>query len=47
MTGSPPDQLIGKDDLDFPDLFATNPEVTQHDIGLQPEAFEGFWFNQE
>lgn len=41
------DRLISKQDLDFPDLFATNPEVVQRDIGLQPEAFEDFHFNQQ
>jgi hypothetical protein len=25
--------------LDFPDLFATNPEVIKRGMGLQPEAF--------
>lgn len=38
--------LIMKQDLDFPDLFATNPELTEHGIGLQPEAFADFHFNQ-
>lgn len=32
-------------DLDFNDLFATNPEVIRRDIGLQKDAFTDFWFN--
>lgn len=39
-----PDYLLGKADLDFPDLFATNPEVVERGIGLQPEAFRDFHF---
>ncbi|MFA7158674.1 MAG: right-handed parallel beta-helix repeat-containing protein, partial [Kiritimatiellia bacterium] len=39
------DQLLGKKDLDFPDLFATDPEVVRRGIGLQPEAFKEFRFN--
>jgi hypothetical protein len=27
---------------DFPDLFATNPEVVERGIGLQPDAFKDF-----
>ena len=38
------DQLLGKKDLDFPDLFATDPEVVKRGIGLQPEAFKDFQF---
>jgi hypothetical protein len=34
------DQFVDtKVPLDFPDLFATNPEVLERDMGLQPEAF--------
>ncbi len=33
------DQLVRNDDLDFSDLFATNPEVIERGIGLQPQAF--------
>ena len=34
------DQFVDtKVPLDFPDLFATNPEVLKRDMGLQPEAF--------
>ena len=31
---------------DFPDVFATNPKIVERGIGLQPEAFEDFHFNQ-
>lgn len=41
----PPDHLIGKKDLDFPDVFATNPKLVERGIGLQPEAFKDFHFN--
>ena len=30
--------------MDFPDLFATNPEVVAHGSGLQPDAFLDFHF---
>jgi hypothetical protein len=34
------DQFVDtKVPLDFPDLFATNPEVIKRGMGLQPEAF--------
>lgn len=39
------DRLIHKRDLDFPDLFATHPDLVEHGIGLEPEAFEDFHFN--
>lgn len=39
------DYLIHKRDLDFADLFATNPAVTRHRMGLQPEAFGMLEFN--
>ena len=39
------DRLLGKKDLDFPDLFATHPEIVKRGIGLQPEAFADFHFN--
>jgi len=32
--------------LDFPDLFATNPEVVARGMGLQPEAFADFHFHK-
>jgi hypothetical protein len=38
------DRIGTKKDLDFPDLFATNPEVVKRGIGLQPEAFKDFGF---
>jgi len=40
------DILIGKKDLDFPDLFATNPRLVKLGIGLQPEAFADFHFHK-
>jgi hypothetical protein len=42
----PPDRLGVKRDLEFSDLFATDPLVVERGIGLQPEAFAGFHFNQ-
>lgn len=39
-----PDSLSTNPDLDFPDLFATNPIVTERGIGLNPAAFAGFHF---
>lgn len=39
-----PDFLVEKADLDFPDLFATEPEVVRRGIGLQAEAFADFHF---
>lgn len=41
-----PDFLLSKENLDFPDLFATNSEVVKRGIGLQPEAFVDFHFNR-
>lgn len=41
------DQLMRNPNLDFNDLFATNPEVLERDIGLQPEAFADFHFNTQ
>lgn len=41
------DHLLGRHDLDFPDLFATNPALLEHGIGLQPEAFADFHFNRK
>ncbi len=38
------DVLMRDRSLDFNDLFATNPEVVERDIGLQPEAFKDFKF---
>jgi len=48
-TGDPAtmfDKLLGKPGLDFPDAFATDPRVTEKNIGLVPEDFEDFWFNK-
>lgn len=39
------DRLLNQPDLDFPDLFATTPAVLDHGMGLQPEAFADFHFN--
>ena len=41
-----PDRLVGKKDLDFPDLYATDPMVVKKGIGLVPEAFKDFHFNR-
>ncbi len=41
------DQLMRNSDLDFNDLFATNPEVIERNIGLQAEAFADFHFNRD
>ena len=38
------DLLYKAGSLDFPDFFATNPEVVKRGMGLQPEAFRGFKF---
>src|SRR5690606_924590 len=35
-----PDAFLGRlDSLDFPDFYATNPEVVKRGMGLQPEQF--------
>lgn len=40
------DRLLARGrDLDFPDLFATDPELVARGIGLQPDAFQDFWFS--
>ncbi len=42
-----PDRMVGTlRNLDFPDLFATNPIVMARDIGLQPTAFADFHFTR-
>ena len=49
-TGDPAmmfDKLLGKEGLDFPDAFATDPRVTEKNIGLVPEDFADFWFNKK
>jgi hypothetical protein len=44
MPGFPPDRMPAQSD--FNAFFATNPEVTKRGIGLQPEAFAEFDFDQ-
>lgn len=39
------DWLVGQPDLDFNDLFATDPKVVERGIGLQPAAFADFTFD--
>jgi len=40
-----PDAFIGNfGPLDFPDFYATNPELIKRGIGLQPEKFRDFHF---
>lgn len=39
------DRLVGREDLDFPHLFATHPELIERGIGLQPDVFADFHFN--
>ncbi len=41
------DMLMGKKGLDFPDLFATNPEVIRRGIGLIPAEFADFHFTRK
>lgn len=36
------DKIMGKQDLDFADLFTTHPELAARGIGLQPDAFDDF-----
>ena len=41
-----PDAFLGKfGAADFPDFYATNPEVVKRGIGLQPEKFQDFHFS--
>ena len=40
------DKRVGKPDLDFPDLFATAPEVVKKGVGLVPADFEDFRFDK-
>ena len=40
------DKLVGKPDLDFPDLFATDPKAVEKGVGLVPEDFEDFGFEK-
>ena len=41
------DKVVEKPDLDFPDLFATAPEVVKKGIGLVPADFEDFGFDKK
>ena len=41
------DWLAGQPDLDFPDLFATHPDLVKRGIGLQPGAFGDFHFSED
>ena len=41
------DKLFGKEDLDFPDTFVTDPKAKEKGIGPVPEDFEDFWFNKK
>ncbi|MBN1672834.1 MAG: hypothetical protein JXR37_17450 [Kiritimatiellae bacterium] len=38
------DKLVRKHDLDFPDVFATDPRAVEKGIGLVPAEFEDFGF---
>src|SRR5690606_20899935 len=38
------DLLFKAGPLDFPDFFATNPELIKRGIGLQPDVFQDFKF---
>ena len=40
------DWLAGQRDLDFPDLFATHPDLVKRGIGLQAGAFRDFHFTR-
>ncbi|MBM4047815.1 MAG: hypothetical protein FJ279_22145 [Planctomycetes bacterium] len=40
------DWLVSQRTLDFPDLFATNPELVRRKIGLIPEEFKDFAFDR-
>src|SRR5690606_17306445 len=45
-SGFPPDLFIsGREMWDFPDFYATDPEVVRRGIGLQPEQFSDFHFH--
>ena len=41
------DKLLGKEDLDFPYTFATDPNAIEKGVGPQPDAFKDFWFNKK
>lgn len=40
------DWVVGRDGLDFPDLFLANDQLNERGIGLIPEDFEDFHFHQ-
>ncbi|MFA7160587.1 MAG: hypothetical protein WC299_14920 [Kiritimatiellia bacterium] len=44
--GFAPERVLGKPDLDFNSFFATNPELRKRGIGLQPDVFRDFKFNE-
>jgi len=44
--GFAPERVLGKPDLDFNSFFATSPDLAKRGIGLQPEAFRDFKFNE-
>ncbi len=49
-TGDPAqifDKLLGKEGLDFPDTFVTDPKAKEKGIGPVPEDFRDFWFNKK
>ena len=48
-TGDPSmmfDKLLSKENLDFPDTFATDPKAVEKGIGPVPDDFKDFWFNK-
>lgn len=48
-TGDPSqifDKLLGKEGLDFPDTFITDPKAKEKGIGPVPGDFKDFWFNK-
>ncbi len=46
-SGFSPDQMMDSTfKVDFDSFFATNPQLIQRGIGLQPEAFKDFHFNR-
>jgi len=49
-TGDPSqifDKLFGKEGLDFPDTFVTDPKAKEKGIGPVPGDFRDFWFNKK
>ena len=39
--------VAGKENLDFPYTFATDPNAIEKGVGPQPDAFNDFWFNKK